>query len=141
MTGEQATTAARPEGPPAYSRAYERPGRRHKMLVRLSDEEKRLIDAAARQAQLTPTGYTAKAAVAAASADAGVSSGDLRELQRELFAARRAVNMFASNVNQAATAYNAADKLPDWVDDAVQLTAAAVSRLDEVTARIDRRLR
>ncbi|GGM24143.1 hypothetical protein GCM10007977_026640 [Dactylosporangium sucinum] len=113
------------------------------MLVRLSDEEKRLIEAASAAAHLTPTGYTAKAALEAAAAGQAPTgaAGDLRELQHELFAARRAVNMFGSNVNQAAAAYNATGELPDWVADAVRLCTAAVTRLDEVTARVNRKLR
>lgn len=126
----------------ARHRAHAQPGRPHAVLVRLSAEEKRLIDTAAEAAQLTPTGYTAKAALeAAAAGQAPAAVGDLRELQHELFAARRAVNMFGSNVNQAAAAYNGTGDLPDWVADAVRLCAAAVARLDAVTERLDRRLR
>ncbi|MEK8106597.1 hypothetical protein NKG94_17565 [Micromonospora sp. M12] len=102
------------------------------------------IDAAAAVAQLTATGYAAKAAVAAAAAaqiPGGASTGDLRDLQHELFAARRAVVMFGNNVNQAAAAFNATGQLPDWAVDAVRLCAAAVGRLDEVISRIDRKLR
>lgn len=130
--------------PGARHRAHSRPGRRHAVLVRLSDDEKRLIDEAAAAAQLTPTGYTAKAAVAAASRTAqpgGTDIDELKDLQRDLFAARRAVNMFGANVNQAAAAYHSTGQLPDWAGEAVRLCAAAVARLDQVTARIDRRLR
>jgi hypothetical protein len=49
--------------------------------------------------------------------------------------------MFASNVNQAAAAYNSTSELPDWISDAVTLCRAAVGRFDEVTGHIDRRLR
>lgn len=110
----------------------------------MSEEEKRVVDLAAAQAGLTSAGYAAKAAVAAASGDAGPAgavAGGLRELQRELFAARRAVVMFGSNVNQAAVAFNATGELPAWVGEAVRLCAGAVGRLDEVTVRIHRRLR
>lgn len=113
------------------------------MLLRLSDEEKAAIEAAAAAVQLTPTGYAAKAAVAAASAGQvpnGVN-GDLRDLQHEFFAARRAVAMIGNNVNQAAAAFNATGRLPDWTAEAVRLCAAAVARLDEVMSLIDRRLR
>lgn len=98
---------------------------------------------AAHQAGLTPAGYTAQAVVAAASSDEPVTSlsGDLRELQRELFAARRAINMFGSNVNQAAAAANSTGTLPVWAEEAVRECTAAVARLDELTALIDRRLR
>jgi hypothetical protein len=114
------------------------------LSVRLSEGERQLVDQAAHEAHLTPAGYAGKAAVAAASRAvaplAGLADG-LKELQRELFAARRAVNMFASNLNQAAAAYNSTGELPDWAAEAVQLCRAAVARLDEVTGRIDRRLR
>ncbi|WP_432049936.1 hypothetical protein [Verrucosispora sp. NA02020] len=124
-------------------RAHNRPARPHAVLLRLSDEEKTAIDVAAEAVALTPTGYAAKAAVAAASAGQASSeaTGDLRELQHELFAARRAVVMFGNNVNQAAAAFNATGQLPDWAADAVRLCADAVARLDEVISLIDRRLR
>ena len=135
---------SRPQSPAgARHRAHTRPGRPHALLVRLSDEEKQLIAAAAQAAGLTPTGYAAKAAVEAASLGQAPTGtpGDLRELQHELFAARRAVNMFGSNVNQAAAAANSTGAVPDWTSDAVRLCAAAVARLDEVAERIHRRLR
>ena len=141
----EATKKAAARGP--RDRTHSTPRRPHAVLVRLSDEEKRLIGDAAAAVGLTPTGYAAKAAVEAASAGqapipAAVGGGaDLRELQRELFAARRAVNMIGSNLNQAAAAANSTGVLPEWTADAVRLCASAVARLDEVTARIHRRLR
>ncbi|MEV4210210.1 hypothetical protein [Micromonospora sp. NPDC049662] len=134
----------KPDPPPkARHRAHNRPARPHAVLLRLSEEEKAAIDTAAAVAQLTATGYAAKAAVAAASAAQapGGTTGDLRDLQHELFAARRAVVMFGNNVNQAAAAFNASGQLPDWATEAVRLCAAAVTRLDEVISRIDRKLR
>ncbi|MBP1782710.1 hypothetical protein J3R08_002560 [Micromonospora sp. HB375] len=127
----------------ARHRAHQRPARPHAMLLRLSDEEKAAIDAAAAAAGLTPTGYAAKAAVAATTAGQAPSDaiGDLRGLQHELFAARRAVAMFGNNVNQAAAAFHATGQLPDWTTDAVRLCAAAVARLDEMISMIHRRLR
>ncbi|WP_406083511.1 hypothetical protein OHA01_01940 [Micromonospora zamorensis] len=127
----------------ARHRAHNRPARPHAVLLRLSDEEKAVIDTAAAVAQLTATGYAAKAAVAAASAGQapGGATGDLRYLQHELFAARRAVVMFGNNVNQAAAAFNATGLLPDWATEAVRLCAAVVGRLDEVISQIDRELR
>lgn len=101
-----------------------------------------LVDGAATRARLTPSGFAAKAAVAVASgADAPGNGGDLRELQRELFAARRAINMFGSNVNQIAAAWNSTGELPEWAGEAVRMCVQAVDRLDQVTARIHRRLR
>lgn len=98
---------------------------------------------AAREAGLTAAGYTAQAVIAAARnrEPASGSVGDLRDLQRELFAARRAVVLFGSNVNQAAAAFNSTGELPELAGQAVHLCQAAVARLDEVTALIHRRLR
>lgn len=102
-----------------------------------------MVTEAARRVGLTAAGFTAQAAVAAARGDEPVTglAGDLRELQRELFAARRAVNMFGSNVNQAAAAANSTGALPEWAAEAARACAAAVARLDEVTTLIHRRLR
>jgi hypothetical protein len=124
-------------------RAYQQPARRHAVRVRLTAEEKDLIDDAAAAAGLTPTGYTAKAAVEAATSGRAPlgEAGDLRELQHELFAARRAVNMLGANVHRAAAAYSTTGTLPSWVDDAARLCAAAVTRLDAILRRVDRRLR
>jgi len=142
--GDEQAVEARDADVPARHREHRQPARPHAVLVRLSEEERRLIVAAAREARLTPTGFTAMAALAVAGGAAGPAAGTaatLKDLQRELFAARRAVNMFASNVNQAAAAYNSTGELPDWTEDAVRLCRAAVRRLDEITGRIDRQLR
>jgi hypothetical protein len=127
----------------ARHREHLSPGRPHRIYPRLSDEEKALVVEAARRAGLTPAGYTAQVVVGAARGEEPATglTGDLRGLQRELFAARRAVNMFGSNVNQAAAAANSTGELPGWAVEAVQLCAHAVARLDQVTALIDRRLR
>jgi uncharacterized protein (DUF1778 family) len=130
--------------PVARHRTHHMPGRPHRLSVRLSDDEQQLVADAAVAVQLTPAGFAGKATVAAAAHQVAPAAGlaeSLRELQRELFSARRAVNMFASNVNQAAAAYNTTSELPAWITDAVALCRAAVARLDEVTARVDRRLR
>jgi len=128
--------------PGPQHRAHQRPGRPHRLHLRLSGQELSLLEAAAAQAGLTVTGFAAKAAVAAASdGDGPGPSGDLRELQRELFAARRSVTLFGSNVNQAAAAWHSTGELPEWAAEAVRRCQQAVDLLDEVTARIHRRLR
>ncbi|MEU7802662.1 hypothetical protein AB0B10_25720 [Micromonospora arborensis] len=126
----------------ARHRPHLSPGRPHRIYPRLSDEENALVAEAARQAGLTAAGYAAQAVVAAARSNdpAFSSGGELQELQRELFAARRAVNMFGSNVNQAAAA-SSRGQVPGWAGESVRLCADAVARLDALTARIDRRLR
>ncbi len=104
----------------AAHRAHLSPARPHRVFPRLSDDERDLVVKAAAEAGLTLAGFVAKAAIAASTALGGPStaSGDLRELQRELFAARRAVNMFGSNVNQVAAAGHSTGQLPVWAADA-----------------------
>src|SRR4051812_2192748 len=48
-------------------RTHEMPGRPHRLSVRLSDGERQLVADAALAARLTPAGFAAKAALAAAS--------------------------------------------------------------------------
>lgn len=122
-------------------RPHSFPARPHRVYVRLSDDEKQRVDAAAAAAATNPAGFLARAALAAAADGRGVAGGELAELQRELFAARRAINMLGSNVNQAAAAFHSTGELPEWTGAAVWLCAAAVARLDDVTAQIHRRLK
>lgn len=129
---------------PVRHREHQMPGRPYRLSVRLSEAEHQAVRDAAHAAQLTVAGYAGKTVVAAAHREVAPTAGladVLKELQREMFAARRAVNMLASNVNQAAAAYHSTGRLPDWVADAVRLCRAAVVRLDEVTGRVDRQLR
>lgn len=124
-------------------RAHQRPGRSHRLTVRLSTDEHDLVRNAARAVGLTPAGFAGKSAVAAAAGEITPMAGPvdvLRELQRELFAARRAVNLLAATVTQA-DAGLATGGMPVWPDEAVALCRAVVARVDEVTARIDGQLR
>lgn len=122
-------------------RPHQQPGRPHRVTVRLSDDEQRAVDAAAAAAATNRAGYLARAALAAAADPGGIATGDLRDLQREMFAARRAVAMFGNNVNQCARAVHTTGVVPDWAGDAIRLCSDAISRLDAVTRRLDRRLR
>lgn len=144
MTGHRAPEPA-PTALPAVvrHRAHHRPGRPHRLTVRLSTDEHDLVTRAASAVGLTPAGFVGRTAVAAASREVTPTAGQvdvLRELQRELFAARRAVNLLATTVNQA-DAGLATGELPVWPREAVALCRATVARLDEVTARIDGQLR
>ena len=49
------------------------------------------------------------------------SRDELAELQRELFAARVAVNRTGTNLNQAVAAFNATGEPPVWLEHAVAL--------------------
>lgn len=112
--------------------------------MRLSEGECEDLVAAARLAGLTPTGYVAQAAVAAARGSAaglgepvveGVSRAELARVQRELFAARTAVNRLSTELDQAV-----ADGAPA-TDGVIGLCVRSVQRLDHTAVVLDRLLR
>jgi hypothetical protein len=66
----------------------------------------------------------------------------LARLQRELFAARTAVNRFGSNVNQAVAKLHTTGEAPtDALTHAVVLCGRAVRHLDALIDEVHRRLR
>ena len=62
------------------------------------------------------------------------------QLQLQLFAARTAVNRIGVNLNQAIAALNSTGQPPVWLEHAISRVVNAVSEVDEVAARIHRRL-
>ncbi|MBC8092630.1 MAG: hypothetical protein H7Y15_11970 [Pseudonocardia sp.] len=118
------------------------PGRGVRVNLRLSEAERVQVAEAALAAGLTVSGFCAVAALAAARGEPGPGSEReaLRALMVELFGARSAVNRFGSNVNQVAVAVNASGEPPPYARVAVELCGRAVGRLDEVVARVRRRL-
>jgi hypothetical protein len=65
---------------------------------------------------------------------------ELAELQRELFAARTAVNRTGVNLNQAVTTLNSTGQPPVWLEHAVQRVTRTLAEVDTVVTRIHRRL-
>jgi hypothetical protein len=88
------------------------------------------VRAAATAAGLTPTGYVADAALAAASGHTPPMAEPMREVLLELMAARAQVRRFGVNVNQAVRELNSTGTAPEWLANAVALTNRAVTRLD-----------
>jgi hypothetical protein len=111
------------------------------MKLRYSEDEFGLIEAAARRSGLTPSGFAADAAVAAARGTQPPSSEPWREALAAVMAARAQVRRFGSNVNQAVRALNATGEPPEWLDRAVAITNRAVEQLDDAAAQLARRLR
>jgi hypothetical protein len=100
-------------------------------MLRYDESELARIAHAARRAGLTPSGYAAAAALAAADGREPPAADELREALAELMAARTQVRRFGVNVNQAVKALNATGQAPEWLDRAVLLADRAVQRLDE----------
>lgn len=139
-------------GPAAPGRRY-RPRtdsiRDQRLTPRFTDAELSQIKTAADAAQMTVTGFCALAALAVArrrpgepapQGDAPAGTEELAELQRELFAARNAVNRTGVNLNHAVAALNSTGRPPVWLEHAVQRVTRAVAEVDTVVARIHRRL-
>jgi uncharacterized protein (DUF1778 family) len=125
-------------GVPARNRA-KTAGRKRSVLVRLSDAEYEALVAAAAGAGLTPTGYVAEVAVAAATGGRGPVVAPEREALLELVQARTQLRRYGTNVNQAIAALNAVGEAPVWLREAVERTSAAVERVDRAAALLARR--
>lgn len=117
-----------------------RPGRNWRITIAYDVDELTAVRAAATAAGLTPTGYVAEAALAAATGATPPMAQPLREVLLELIAARTQVRRFGVNVNQAVRELNSTGTAPEWLDNAVALTSRAVVRLDEATAQVGRHL-
>jgi hypothetical protein len=65
---------------------------------------------------------------------------ELADLQRELFAARTAVNRTGVNLNQAVAQLNTTGQVPVWLYHAVDRVTSAVAGVDIVAGRIHRLL-
>lgn len=125
-------------------RRHRFPGRDCRLTPRFTTDEVAEIEATAAAVGMTPTGFCAEAALTTAR---GVRSAALdpdRErlagLQTELFDARVAVGRIGTNLNQAVAALNATGQAPDWLERVAVLCERRMQRLDEVIARVDRRL-
>lgn len=120
---------------PGRARRYAK-ARDRQVKFRATAEEYALLAEAARSAGLTPSGYVAEAALAAARGVRAPSLTPVREALVELMAARTQVRRFAVNVNQAVKALNATGEAPEWLSAAVSITDRAVERLDGAAAEL-----
>ncbi len=120
-------------------REHQFPGRRRPVQVRFAEEEYAAVVLAAGRAGLTPTGYVAATALAAATGAVGPAPSETREALAELVAARVQVRRFGGNVNQAVAALNATGEAPVWLGQAVELASRAVRRVDEAAELLMRR--
>ncbi|MEN3308857.1 MAG: hypothetical protein V7603_5059 [Micromonosporaceae bacterium] len=145
QAGGGETTAARVRGAGGRDRTHHRPGRPHRVNARFNAGELAELAAAATAVGMTPTGFVAEAALAAARGVPPASLDPTREnlaaLQAELFDARVAVGRIGTNLNQAVTSLNATGDAPDWLARAAALCERRMQRLDDVIAAVDGQLR
>ena len=113
-------------------RDHRHPRRPRLVRVRLGEDEYDVVAAAARASGLTPTGYAAEAALAAArQAGQQAPKADV-EAVRELMTTRAQLRRYGNNLNQAARILNAGGDPPDWLRNAIALTDRVVHRIDRV---------
>ncbi|GAA4352022.1 plasmid mobilization protein [Angustibacter luteus] len=121
---------------PGRDRDHLTPGRPRQVKLRYSDDEYAAVVQAAREAGLTPTGYAAEAALAAARGTETPSTAPWRVALLELMDARGQVRRVGVNINQATRAINATGEAPDWLDWALAMTDRTVDRLDQAAAAV-----
>ena len=129
-----------PRGQAGRHRGHRLPGRSRRVTLRYAEEEYAAVAAAAREAGLTLTGYTAQAAVSLATGSPALAGDPLRAALAEVMQARSQVRRFAINVNQAVLALHATGEAPEWIARATELTSRAVATLDAAAAELARRL-
>ena len=115
---------------PGRDRDHLSPRRGRQIKLRYTDAEYAAIARAARHAGLTPTGYAADAALAAATEAAAPTLAPWRSALQELMQARNQVRRVGTNINQAARTINADGEAPVWLQQAAAITTRSITRLD-----------
>lgn len=121
---------------PASARFRDRsygPRRSRRLTISYTDDEFASVLAASRTAGLTPTGYVADAALAAARDDEPPDTSPWRLAMCELMDARIQVRRVGVNINQAARVLNTTGEPPPWLERVASTADEAVARLDEAS--------
>jgi hypothetical protein len=128
-------------------RRHQSPRRSRNITAAFTDTEYTALASAARRLGLTPTGFCAQAALAAAVATDSVASlgadpgmEALAETQVELATLRTAVVRVGTNLNQAVAALHATAEAPVWLRHVVEQCGHALAAIDEAASQVHRRL-
>ena len=106
-------------------------GRHRQIRLRYTDHEYAIVEQAAHAAGLTPTGYVAETALAAATGIDPPSNQPWRQALLELIDARNQVRRIGINVNQAARDLNATGEAPIWLHKALRITCRSLAQIDQ----------
>jgi uncharacterized protein (DUF1778 family) len=109
----------------------------HVCSVRLNDEEKTLLSAAAAASRTSLPAFLARSGLAAAQDldNTAAAIAGHRELVTELFAARRHLGQVGNNLNQVTRALNSG-ALPPELDAVIAAVDRAVSRVQHATDQL-----
>ncbi|MFD8321412.1 MobC family plasmid mobilization relaxosome protein, partial [Kitasatospora purpeofusca] len=114
--------------------------RTNRVSPRFSDPEWSLLQQAAEKAGLTPGGYTAAAAMAAAaSTDPNAAVADYRRGIQELMESNRQLGAVGNNLNQVAHFLNAGGQPAADLRQLLQRVEASISAVDDAVAWMVRR--
>lgn len=119
-----------------HYRPHTKPGRPRQVRLRYTDEEYAAVERAAYAAGLTPTGYVAEAALAAAASVEPPRFTPWRSTLVELMDARNQVRRIGVNINQVARALNATGEPPTWIEHALEMTSRSLRRVDDAAATV-----
>lgn len=141
--GSRDTSAVAGEERPAGSGAVRRRTRRangdargQRVNLRLHEGEFEVLAEAAGRAGLTPSGFAAAAALAAASGATAVAGGPSREALLELMAARGVLGRIGGLLNQLAAASNSGGEVPAEQLQAVLLRVVRAAERVESAASV-----
>jgi len=128
-------------GAPQRSRRPRDGGRRHKVELRLNDEELELLEEAASRSGRARGAHAAEITIAALRGGSAADSAALREILRELYNAAGLVRRIGVNLNQAVAKLNATgQRSGDLLPYAAESIRRA-ERLDTVAEEIRKALR
>ena len=130
----------------ARRRGPRHPGQRQaRVNLRVSEDDARALEAAARLTGLTVSGYVAAAALAAAAGQpaprprVGAREVVTREALLAVNQARAQLRHVGGNLNQLAKAANTTGELPPNLSQVLEEVHAAVAEVDAATVRLTRR--
>jgi len=134
--GEDKPSAAEPPAAPAYRRRLrQRTQRQHRVSPRFSDDEWTLLQTVASASGFSVGGYTAAAALSAASSsDPNAAVADYRRGIQELMESNRQLGGVGNNLNQLSHYLNAGGKPATDVQRLLARIDTAIGEVDQAVA-------
>ncbi|OEV03747.1 hypothetical protein AN219_37870 [Streptomyces nanshensis] len=137
--GGETSPRSRAPKPPSRKRSPKNlPDKRvHTISVRLNDDEKGLLTAAAKSARTRLPAFLARSGLAAArdAENTAAAIAGQRELVSELFAARRNLGWAGSNLNQITKALNSGGQ-PEQLDAVLDAVRRAAQRVQDAADQL-----
>ncbi len=137
---DAATTVDASERRRVQRRGPNRERRRHRINLRLDDDEWATIHGAAERSGLSDAGWCTEVGLAAAAGSTLPTPSVSRDALAELTLAQRQLRKYATNVNQAVAALHSTGAVPDYLVAAIATTDTAARRLSDAALVVGERL-